>query len=103
MLGLLDLRSLGYYKVKQSILQQNLSKYYRFELPEVLCKQFSKFINTPKKEKKGETREKYPWFDPSDERKYITDREILKKMHRFQKILFKRQREKGSKGYAIQM
>ena len=30
-LGIVDLRSLGYYKIKQGILQQNLSKYYRFE------------------------------------------------------------------------
>ena len=29
MLGILDLRSLGYYKIKQGILQQNLSKYNR--------------------------------------------------------------------------
>ena len=31
MLGLLDLRSLGYYKIKQGILQWNVSKYYKFE------------------------------------------------------------------------
>ena len=30
MLGIIDLRSLGYYKFKQGILQQNLSNYYRF-------------------------------------------------------------------------
>ena len=30
MFGILDLRSLGYYKIKQDILQQNLSKYYKF-------------------------------------------------------------------------
>ena len=29
MLGNLDLRSIYYYKIKQGILQQNLSKYYR--------------------------------------------------------------------------
>ena len=29
-LGILDLRLLGYYKIKQRILQQILSKYYRF-------------------------------------------------------------------------
>ena len=29
MLGILDLRSIGYYKIKQGILQQNLCKYYR--------------------------------------------------------------------------
>ena len=31
MIGIIDLRSLGYYKIKQGILQQNLSRYYRFE------------------------------------------------------------------------
>ena len=31
MFGILDLRSLGYYKIKQGILQQNLSKYYALE------------------------------------------------------------------------
>ena len=38
MLGILDLKSLGYYRIKQGILQHNLSKYYRFKLAEVLCK-----------------------------------------------------------------
>ena len=36
MIGIVDLRSLGYYKIKQGILQQNLSKYYRFERTETL-------------------------------------------------------------------
>ena len=31
MIGIVDLRSLGYYKIKQEILQQNLSRYYKFE------------------------------------------------------------------------
>ena len=31
MIGIVDIRSLGYYKIKQGILQQNLSKHYRFE------------------------------------------------------------------------
>ena len=30
-IGVLDLRSLGYYKIKQGVLQQNLDKYYQFE------------------------------------------------------------------------
>ena len=30
MIGIVDIRSLGYYKIKQGILQQNLSKYYTF-------------------------------------------------------------------------
>ena len=31
MIGILDLRSLGYYKIKQDVLQQNLSKHYHLE------------------------------------------------------------------------
>ena len=31
MIGIVDMRSLGYYKIKLGILQQNLSRYYRFE------------------------------------------------------------------------
>ena len=37
MLGILDVRSIGYYKIKQGILQQNLSTYYRFESADTLC------------------------------------------------------------------
>ena len=51
-LGILDLRFLGYYKAKQGILQQNLSKYYRFEKVDTLCEQFNKFINMLKKDNK---------------------------------------------------
>ena len=52
MIGIVDLRLLGYYKIKQGILQQNLSMCYRFERAETLCKYFNKFINTSKKERK---------------------------------------------------
>ena len=31
MIEIIDIRSLGYYKIKQGILQQKLSRYYRFE------------------------------------------------------------------------
>ena len=37
MLGIVELRSVGYYKIKQGILQQNLSKNYRFERADTLC------------------------------------------------------------------
>ena len=47
-LGILDLRSLRYYKIKQGVLQQNLSKYYEFELVDNLCDQYNNLINTLK-------------------------------------------------------
>ena len=78
-IGILDLRSLGYYKIKQGVLQQNLSRYYKFELAEKMCIQFNNLINTLKKEHSLDMGEKYPQLDDSDERKYMSDREILEK------------------------
>ena len=80
MIGIIDLRSLGYYKIKQGILQQNLSRYYRFEKAEKLCKYFNKFVNTLKKEREQKLPEdKYPWLDQDNERRHMTDKEILDK------------------------
>ena len=80
MLVILDLRSLGYYKIKQGILKHNFSKYYKFERADTLCKHFNKFINTLKKERQQkELKENYLWLDPSDERKHMADKEILDK------------------------
>ena len=80
MIGIIDMRSLGYYKIKQGILQQNLSKYYRFEKTEKLCEYFNNFVNTLKREREQKSlTDKYPWLDPDDERKHMTDREILEK------------------------
>ena len=54
MLGIFNLRSLGYYKIKQGVLQQDLSKYYRFEKADTLCEHFKKFINTMKRKREQE-------------------------------------------------
>ena len=61
MLVVIDVRSLGYYKIKQ------------------VCDQFKRLINTLRKEEETNGTDKYPWLDDSDERKYMTDREILDK------------------------
>ena len=49
MIGIVNIRSIGYYKIQQGILQQNLSKYYRFEKVEKLCEYINKFVNTLKR------------------------------------------------------
>ena len=41
--------------------------------------QFNNLTNTLRKEQKLETGEKFPWSDDSDKRKYMSDREILRK------------------------
>ena len=80
MLGIVDMRSLGYYKIKESVLQQNLSCMYHFESTNKFCNQFNKLINTLKKEEEGTCNtDKYSWLDDSDERKHMTDKDILDK------------------------
>ena len=62
------------------MLQQNLSKLYHFETANIVCNQFNGLINTLKKEEKKEKgKDNYAWLDDSDERKYMTYKEILDK------------------------
>ena len=81
LVGVVDLVSLGYYKIKQEVLQQNLS-HYHLEPAKNVCHQYDKLINTLRKEEQEASvhgKDKYPWLDDSDERKHRTDREILDK------------------------
>ena len=60
---------------------QNLS-HYHLESAENVCTQYNKLINTLRKEEQEASvhgKDKYPWLDDSDERKHMTDREILDK------------------------
>ena len=70
MIGILNLRSLGYYKIKQGVFQQNFNKYYHFEEANKVCEEFNKMVETLKQEEKGKQNEKYPWLDDMDERVY---------------------------------
>ena len=58
MIQIVDLRLLGYYKIKQGILQQNLSKYYRFERADTLCEYYNRFINTLKRKENRKDQKK---------------------------------------------
>ena len=63
------------------MLQQNLS-HYHLESAENVCTQYNKLINTLRKEEQEASvygKDKCPWLDDSDERKHMTDREILDK------------------------
>ena len=57
-----------------------MSKNYHFESVEKLCEEFNAIINPKKEEEQKQVQDdKYPWLDDSDERKYMTDEEILEK------------------------
>ena len=61
------------------MLQQNVRKCYHFESVEKLCVEFNTIVDERKKEEKEVEKDKYPWLDENDERKYMTDREVLEK------------------------
>ena len=52
---------------------------YHFETVNTVCDQFNRLINTLSKEEKIEGAEKYPWLDDSDEKKHMSDKEVLDK------------------------
>ena len=78
MMGIVDLRSLGFYKIKQEVLHKNLGKHYYFKLADDVCDQYNRFVNLVRKEEEN-TEGKFPWLEDTDKRKYMTDREILDK------------------------
>ena len=78
MMGVVDLRSLGFYKIKQEVLQEHLSRHYNFELADDVCDQYNRLVNLMRKEEEN-LEGKFLWLDDTDERKYMTDREILDK------------------------
>ena len=78
MMGIIDLRSLGFYEIKQEVLQEHLGRHYHFELADDVCDKYNRFVNLIRKEEEN-TEGKFPWLDDTDERKYMMDREILHK------------------------
>ena len=78
MIGVVDLRLLGFYKIKQEVLQEHLSRHYHFELADDVCDQYNRLVNLMRKEEEN-SEGKFPWLDDTDERKYMTDKEILDK------------------------
>ena len=45
MMGIVDLRSLGFYKIKQEVLQEHLGRHYHFKLANNVCNQYNRFVN----------------------------------------------------------
>ena len=88
MLGVVDLRSLGYYKIKQGVLQQNLSCMYHFESANTVCDQFNRLINTLRREEEETcSTDKYPWLDDNDERKHMTDGGNTRQIYRSERLM----------------
>ena len=51
-MGIIDLMSLGFYKIKQEVLQEHLGRHYHFELADDICDQYNRFVNLMRNRKK---------------------------------------------------
>ena len=53
MMGIVDLGSLGFYKIKQEVLQEHLGRHYHFKLADDVCNQFNRLVNLMTKEEEN--------------------------------------------------
>ena len=67
MIRVVDLRSLGFYKIKQEELQEHLGRHYHFELADDICNQYNRFVNLMRKEENSKG--KFPWLEDTDKKK----------------------------------
>ena len=60
-----------------------------------ICAAFNRIIDEKRQEEKKDSKERYPWLDDADERKYMTDKEILDKIYKSKRFLFKQARKEN--------
>ena len=70
MMGVVDLRLLGFYKIKQEVLQEHLSRHYHFELADNVCDQYNRLVNLMRKEEEN-AEGKFLWLDDTDMKENI--------------------------------
>ena len=86
-IGIVDIRSLGYYNIKPQVMHFNLTGIHnlfskwnldnRFE--EYYAKISTQNVRYKKKDSARKTPDPYPWLDEDDPRRNMTDEEILYK------------------------
>ena len=72
MIGVVDLRLLGFYKIKQEVLQEHLGRHYHFKLADDVCNQYNRYVNLMRKEEEN-LEGKFPWLEDTNKRKYMTE------------------------------
>ena len=53
MMGIIDLRSLCSYKIKQEVIQEHLGRHYHFKLADNVCNQYNRVVNLMRKEEEN--------------------------------------------------
>ena len=86
-IGIVDIRSLGYYNIKPEVMHFNLTGFHnllsRWDMDPHFEKCFAKFSTQNVRYKRRGVEEKgpepYPWLDKDNPRRHMTDEEILYK------------------------
>ena len=86
-IGIVDIRSLGYYNIKPEVMRFNLTGFHnlssRWDMDPHFKKCFAKFSTQNVRYRRRGVKEKgsdpYPWLDKDDPRRHMTDEEILYK------------------------
>ena len=80
-LGILDARSLGYFHVSLDHLKKNVLKDYEFRSLDSLTYEMNRMIDyineSTHDHRCGTLSDPYPWLDPSDPCRHLTDEQIL--------------------------
>ena len=100
MMGVGVLRSLGFYKIKQQVLQEHLSRHYHFELADNVCDQYNRLVNLMRKEEE-KSEGKFLWLDNTDERKHMTDRKNIGQICEFRQLMLNQGRERTGKIFIV--
>jgi hypothetical protein len=81
-IGIVDVRSLGYFHVNRRSLECEMATLYEFSDIRDVCNDINEqitFINEQRRHSTTTTEyDSYPWLDADDPRKYMTDEEIIR-------------------------
>ena len=95
MMGMVDLRSLGFYKIKQEVLQEHLGRHYHFKLADDVCNQYNRFLNLMRKEEENsEGKLETPWLEDTDEREVYDGQRNTRQICKFGQFMLDQDKEK---------
>ena len=77
--GILDLRSLVYYKLWQGVPEQRFSRYFNFDSLDKSFVEYNSF-RTKFQEETRYSAGLYPWLEPNDPRRKMTGRQSIESM-----------------------
>ena len=102
MMGIVDLKSLGFYKIKQEVHREHLGRHYHFELVDNVCNQYNRLVNLMRIEKEN-SEGIYPWLEDTDKRKYMMEQRNTRQICEFAQLMLDQDRENAGKGFTIQI